>query len=614
VLSVAVEDGVMGRAIGATGVRGSAAKSRRGRCALSLLSLGLIAVATPAAADVGFSAIFSKKGQSVYSPGPAVDINTGTRRLGPAPFDFGGTYGGFVDPCLVVSCRTGAQAGAQVSGNLGLNYGVKFNSGSADVLYPVNVGIQTPGVSVVNEAFALGSSYNISGYSGGLSTSLGGQTVVAKLQTHSPTLEAFVDLDAQFHAFVGAEGCVFGICKGPALGPFDANESRNLLAINRNGDGLIRLGDEVVTLKQNVSALDGNLTGRLNIPNIDAASTPSGGSTAGNLITNGRDNLAALDANIGNIVAKALGIPLTGKIAGIGYNLLSVNAGLALDLRQSISLALTPMLTYDFLSPVRQLLSNGLWGAPTQHITIALGDDLTLRSNARSLGVLPTTSLMATLSNVTDLVVQGDFSLQALAANVYGLNIGPLYDSGNVNGGLFSIPLFQDSFNIAFGSVTGTPFNITQGSSPFFSGDPGYRAQFRVIGDDPSNPALDAGEIVALDLDPLHCLSFACFPAHFADASPSTLDDHGQRAFLLASDSLTLPGHTSGPNSTDADQLALLHGVGFTEDRPALLAPPGDPLGIPEPSAWALMLTGFGAMGAALRRRRSRPSGELRAR
>lgn len=49
--------------------------------------------------------------------------------------------------------------------------------------------------------------------------SLSGQRWVARLTTHSPTLQACVGLDAHLHAFVGAQSCMAGVCPGPATGP-----------------------------------------------------------------------------------------------------------------------------------------------------------------------------------------------------------------------------------------------------------------------------------------------------------------------------------------------------------------------------------------------------------
>lgn len=468
---------------------------------LTLATNALIACNPAQAEAIDFGAVFSLKGQSVYAPGPALDINV-NERLGPPPFSPPGyTFDGTFNPCSpVTDCRTGVRAGADTNGNFGLRYGAKFNSGSYDLLYPVNVSIAVPQPysNLVATPFTLGSSFKISGYGAPpLQEFLNGQRMVAKLTTHSPTLQAYVDLDAQFHAFVGAQACVLGICTGPALAPPDVNVSRTLVGINRNNDGKFQVGGETADLKKYFSTFDGNITARLNIPNIDAASSAST-SVATNLRSLGRDHILSLDANVGNMVSKAVGIPLVGNAAGIGYNLLSINAGLGLDLAQTISVDLKPIETFNFLSPVQRQLDGGGWSAPTKQLAVPLGQALVLKSNVRNLGVVPATSLELTFSNLTELVIQGDFNVQALAANIYGLDIGPLYDSGTVNAGKLSIPLYQNSFSFALDAVSGLPFNIVQALPDSASADPGYRALFALGKQD--DQGLESGEIRTLDL------------------------------------------------------------------------------------------------------------------
>lgn len=565
-----------------------------------LTSAGLVSAMTAAsAAAADFSAIFSLKGQSVYAPGPAVDVDT-NQRLGPAPFSFGKEYGGMVDPCILVDCPTGVRAGANVNGNFGLNYGAKFNSGSYDLLYPVVAHIAEPLAysNTVGTPFTLGTSFRIPGYGApAYQESLNGQRMVAKLTTHSPTLQAYVDLDARFHAFVGAQACLVGVCTGPALGPIDGDASRNLASINRNNDGLIRVGDNTVNLKQYFSTLDGNLTARLNIPNIDAVSSPST-STANNLRSFGRDSVVSLGANVGNLVSKAVGVPLVGNVAGIGYNLLSINAGLGFDVAQTISMAVTPMETFNFLSPVQRLLDSGAWSAPTKQVVVPLGQDLVLKSNVLNLGVVPSTSLAVTFSNLTELIVQGDFNVQALAADIYGLKIGPLYDSGAVNAGALSIALYQDSFSFALGAITGLPFNVQQGLSPYIGADFGHRASYAVGNQNPQG--LESGQIRSQDLN---CLAFSCAPVHYADADLSMVNQYGERVFMADADALTLATNQPGEVGTDASQLALLYATGYSPERIALVSPIGLPSPIPEPTTWALMLMGCAALSGAVRRR-----------
>ena len=576
------------------------AAAARGRHWLLALTGLACAMASTSAAAVDFSAIFSLKGQSVYAPGAAIDVDV-NKRLGPPAFSFGKTYGAIVDPCPIIDCPTGVRAGADTNGSFGLNYGAKFNSGSYDLLYPVvaHIAEPVPYSNSVATPFTLGTSFKISGYGApAYQESLNGQRMVAKLTTHSPTLQAYVDLDARFHAFVGAQACLAGVCTGPALGPIDGNASRPLASINRNNDGRIQIGDQIVQLKKYFSTLDGNLTARLNIPNIDAVSNPST-SAANSLRSFGRDSVVSLGANVGNMVSKAIGIPLVGKAAGIGYNLLSINAGLGFDVAQTISVGLTPIETFNFLSPVQRLLPGGVWSASSKQIAVPLGQDLVLRSNARNLGIVPSTSLQVTFSNRTELIVQGDFNVQALAADIYGLKIGPLYDSGPVNVGALSIPLYQNSFSFAMGAISGLPFNVLQASPDFISSDAGYRALFAAGQQD--NQGLQSGEIRSLDLG---CnFAFSCSSVHYANADPSVLNQFGERVFVRDGDTLTLAANSPGEVGTDASQLALLYATGYSPDRIALISPIGLPNPIPEPSTWVLMLMGFAAVSGAVRRR-----------
>ena len=577
-----------------------AASRPSGRSRL-LASAGLAsAMVSTAAAAVDFSAIFSLKGQSVYAPGAAIDVDV-NKRLGPPAFNSGPKeYDFTVDPCPGFKCPTGVRAGANTNGSFGLNYGAKFNSGSYDLLYPVLAHITEPaaGSTTVATPFTLGTSFKVPGYGApAYQESLNGLKMVAKLTTHSPTLQAYVDLDARFHAFVGAQYCVAGLCTGPALDPPDVNVSRPLVSFNRNNDGLFRVGDQTVGLKKYFPALDGNLTARLNIPNIDAVSNPST-SGATTLRSFGRDSIVSLTANVGNMVSKAVGIPLVGTVAGIGYNLLSVNAGLGFDVAQTISVELTPIETFNFLSPVRRLLTDGTWSAATSQVTVPLGENLVLKSNYRNLGVVPSTSLEVRVSNQTDLIVQGDFNVQALAADIYGVKIGPLYDSGAVNAGAVSLSLYQNSFSFAMGAISGLPFNIVQSLPDFTFADAGYKASY-VLGQQ-DNQGLQSAEIRAQDLG---CLILFCPSVKVANADPSMLNQYGERVFMQDGDTLTLATNSPGELGTDASQLALLVATGYSPERIALVSPIGLPIPIPEPSTWALMLMGFAAVAGAVRRR-----------
>lgn len=585
-----------------------------GRTVIAIgLGAGLLWSVPAVALD--YSALFTAKGRSVYSNGPAVAVDSGTQRVGPDAQDLGKSFGRVYDPCKhtpLPNCSTGAEAGADIHFNFGLNYGLKVNSGSFDLQYPVNVHIDQPAdeTNLPGNPFTIRSSFTIPGYTAlAVHYGIGVPAVTAKFQVHSPTLEAFVDADAKLNAFIGARACVIGVCEGPSVGRFDVDGSRTLVALNRNGDGKVVIGDVERGLNQYFTALDGNLTARLNIPNIDAVSSNGGGSTATQLKTFGRGNVAAVGINLGGLVGDLLPVPLTGNIGGIGYNLASVSGGVSLDLRQTLNLTLTPIQTYNFLRPVRQQFGDGSLGGFTNSISVPLGQDLTLRSGTRNVGVVPVTSLVATLSNLTELVIGGDVNVQALAAHVFGFDIGPLYDSGSVSGDLFAIPLFRNSFDTSFGSITGLPFNIRQ-SFPLILADAGPIASIAVTGEDPAHPGIFNTAILQRETE---CFFRICSPTFYADGSPVTFERTGKLSFLSASDALTLPGVDPGHVGTDAEQIAALAATGFSTTVVPLTAPPGAPrppgATVPEPETWVLLIVGFGAVGAVLRRqsRRTRP-------
>lgn len=306
------------------------------------------------------------------------------------------------------------RAGANTNGSFGLNYGAKFNSGSFDLLYPVFVKIAEPAPfsNVVGTPFTRGTSFKVPGYDApAYQEFLNGQRMVAKLTTHSPTLQAYVDLDA-------------------------------------------------------------------------------------------------------HMVSKAVGLPLVGNVAGIGYNLMSINAGVGLDVAQTISIGLRP-----------------------------------------------------------------------------------INDSGPVNVGRLSLPLYQNSFSFAMGAVSGLPFNITQALPDSVSANPGYRALFALGNQHESG--LESGQIRTLGLG--CALVLSCRSVFYANADPSTLNQYGERVFMQHSDALRLATNNPGEVGTDASQLAQLYATGYSPDHIELVSPIGLPSPVPEPASWAMLLLGFASLGLARR-------------
>ena len=584
-----------------------------------IVSSILAAAASPAAGQtVSFSDVFTQTGRSLYASGPGVSIDTGTLRLGPDPWDIGKTVGGFVNPCDPLgNCPTGVQLGAETKGNLGLEYGVKLNSGSFDTIYPINVKIATssPGGLITR---SVATSFTTPGYTAPPLTTAYGMTTFAQLKTHTPTLQAFVDLKASFSAFAGAQACVFGVCQGPAItpyGPLATDQSQTLIAINRNNDGkIVVVGTPTQQLDKNFSALDGDLTVRLNLPNLDQSASSAKGSTATQLQTVARDNIVALDANVGNIVSKAIGLPLVGTYGPIGYNLLSVNAGLALDVRQTLTVAYTPMEHYHFTSPVDEV------GGPN-HITdlvVPLGQAFKITSSKFSVGVIPDTFLMASVTNQTDLLLTGDFSVQAGGFNVFGQQVGPLLDSGNLQAGILDIPVFTNSWTANYGDFTSAGFNLTAGSAYANLYAPSLLGEFVTTKHAGDGAPFNYVTNLATTPCPLdQVLSDVCYDrdgavGRTAESLPNAAD--GTPIYYNFGDPFALGTNNTPtyPLSTDEGEEGLLSATGYAPNPSGGFpiptgAPPPPGATVPEPSTWMLTIAGFGLVGA-IRRRRVAPA------
>jgi hypothetical protein len=575
---------------------------------LFYVALGLGVAASSARADeTDFTAMFAKTNQSMWTSGSALVIDTGTQRVGPDPWNLGKEVGTIVQPCDFCGSY-GAKVGASTTGNLALEYGVKLNTGSVDVTYPANVSLTSPDAyaTTAGNAYTIGSSFSVPGFQAGPSaihTVLGSTTAV--LQAHSPDLQAFVDLKADLHAFIGAEVCT-GLCQGPALAPPDVHASQELASINRNGNHEVHIDGQIVKLDQNWTSPDGNVTGRLNIPSLNAVSTAAAGSTKTDLVSFKRDNIAGIDANVSNIIAAALGLPISGTYGPIGYNLLNVNAGLALDVKQTLSLDITPMVTLDFTSPVEVKQANGSWSAATKETSFKLGDNVTLRNgiNVKSVGVIPKISLLAQLTNTTDLVLQGDFSVQAVAANIAGQTIGPLLDTGPITGDLGDIQIYKNTFGVNLDPVTGQPFNILEAIG--FSGITNFETAqlFDVPGRGPGSQ----DRILQCDTAGSGNLNDPCIdtPQLAGLTSFHVDDDFNNPVYFDNLDGFDLAAVLQSIGTNDEWDQWLLSQLGFNAAGTPFVVPQGAPLSsfqTPEPSDLGLFFAGLLILSGRRRRR-----------
>jgi hypothetical protein len=438
------------------------------------------------------------------------------------------------------------------------------------------------------------------------------------LQVAGPTIQAYADLAAEFHGFAGATVCV-GVCYGPALGPIDINNSQELAAINRNGDGQIRvLGSTLANANQSVSALGGLVNASFNLPNLDSSSKQTPGGFDGLTLTSTRrSSIAAVNANLAQIAADAVGlsVPLSGNLGPFGYNLLQANAGATLDVQQTLTFTPKATGSYLFSAPVIPTI-NGVDGAPTTRIDFNFGDDVTFKPGYLSdISIIPSVSLDAEVSNVTSLVVGGDVNVKALGVDIAGLSIGPIVDQDAGSDQLGTIPIIDQTFTDHIGGETLAPISIDFAGCRTALGPKEFLepALCATSTDKPDGVVLDPftgtfqNQYQTVNCDagfpppgtPGNCTygtPFTTGPYTVGADGPVYVNDPSAAPFVPSA---------PGPSTTDDDEKKLLIDLGYTGPPPTFDIPQGAPLSsfaaVPEPGSIALLAFAAAALATFAR-------------
>ncbi len=546
----------------------------------AILAYTLLAAMSPAhATTFTDDTFFTASDRSIWASGAGFTFDTGSRFLGTS-WDIGKTIGGIDETCVFGVCASfGAEVGAKTSGKVGVDYSLKVNSGTFDVQLPGRATFTVP-TSVSGAtigAITVGSSYTTLGGGLPVPTTPNGPAVVRvpSLQVTGPTAQASLGLEAKVDAFAGAKACVV-VCYGPALGPLGFAYSQSIATVNINNDHQVTVLGTTVSAKQSVSALNGLLNASFDIPNLDSSSqaTPNGfnGTT---LTATKRDNIAAVNANVAQIAADAVGFPfpLAGNIGPFGYNLLQANAGAALDVQQTINV--TPKVTgsYLFSSAVIPVV-NGVDGALTDHIDFNFGDDVTFKpGQVGKISYIPLINVDGVVHNETDLIVGGNLDIKALGVNVAGLSIGPLVDTQLASSDLGRIDLFDETFTDRIGSIKATPITLD------FAGckqnvkysEVDFRSYLCASSDYTPLGSFDKGDGTSLagilyeqcdrslPGDPRTCGT----EYSFGRTSPYIPGDP-LPTYVSGADALTYRPIDTTPSTTDASQLISLASLGYT--------------------------------------------------
>jgi hypothetical protein len=268
----------------------------------------------------GFSASVCRNGQSFRAPVLA---------LGTAPPQY-----------LNVDTRTGFALNGTSDGRVGLELGVKIDSGSVDARVSYEVAMEIPDTLLLDKADAI--------YFNPTSALAGNNTLATSFSSLSMSVDAVMELSGG----VDAEGCILltGCVTGGST--FAINERASVLSFNEDGQGGILLlgqtpSDLGVDPLLNGFPLDldiaGLATATLHLPQPDA----SGGldSASQTLKATGQDDLFDLTLDLDNIVATAAGVPgLFGTsvdipvLGSVGYDIINVEMGPTVDLKQEFEL------------------------------------------------------------------------------------------------------------------------------------------------------------------------------------------------------------------------------------------------------------------------------------
>ena len=408
----------------------------------------------------------------------------------------------------------GLRVDGATSGRIGLETGWEIDSGTVNASLPFEFTFNLPDFNDLqnNQAFSMGVIN---------STLLNN----AFLQTISPTIQTYVDFIVEANASVTATGCydvwVDTDCGSKKKTLFNIDESFELLSLNRDKDGEVRVLDGFSTLfavGESVASVvevteekdpddpEGKKKKKVSIdlkPKVSIGSSPlvevdvrlpdiiekeylgGAGLNVGAsgvkdvLSTSGSDNFLDISLDVDQL-GTSLGIlPPLGVTADVDFGIGSVSATVDLiDLTLTPSLALTQDfslsigkigISYAFDEAVFAGVSGGPLSSVTRLDNLNLNQQIDVTwTDGKNLGITPIYSIDVSLTNKTGLRIDTTFDIDLLkgsiSGEVFGIdmgtsNFGPLASIPFDLGSIELPPLFNNTFALAgFGDQAGSKF------------------------------------------------------------------------------------------------------------------------------------------------------------
>ena len=365
-------------------------------------------------------------------------------------------------PSEFLDTRTGAEVSGTTDGRVGFELGVEIDSGSvaSTVSYQATLDIPNPAISTLGTPV----SFNPNSLLAGTNT----------LDTNFSSVELSVDAILEISGNVSGEACA--ILAGCLVGssPFNIQESAPIFSFNQDGQGgVLLLGQPPSNFgfpdQANGFPFAVDVAGlaevTLHFPQPDATGGPNAfDPTTGTLKAAGQDDLIDFLVDIDNVVATAAGVPGLfgssfdiGALGSIGFDIINVEMGPTIDLRQEFELSPTLLVSLLFDQPVliEGLLVNE-WTAPWDLLPDIVFTEFTTT-------VTPTFFLEADVENSTLLDFDLNFIIDLLQIFYdFGLLGSDQFGIGNVLDQ--GIDLFQspDLYNNLF-DLQG--FNLQIGES-----------------------------------------------------------------------------------------------------------------------------------------------------